>query len=345
MDVGQRVVGHLGERRFARRLRRLQEGDDQLRLVVEHLLEVRHPPPGVDRVAVEAAAHVVAHAAEGHGAQRLEDHVAGLDVPGPRVLAQQEEQLGRPREPGRGAEPAVAGVEDLGVLADPGRQQAVVGRAPRSRPGPLGFAQPFDDAGGRGRQLAPRLAPALGDLGQDLHEPGPPPPGGGREVGAAVERLEVGGQPDAHRPPPRAGRGLHERHVHAVDVGALLAVDLHGDEVLVQDAGDVLVLERLVLHDVAPVARRVADGQEDGPVLRAGAGERLVPPGVPVDRIVAVLEEVGARLVGEAVRHQGDSGSSQRGYDPSVLSDGANSARCIRARAHGRSSRVAERSA
>ena len=61
------------------------------------------------------------------------------------------------------------------------------------------------------------------------------------------------------------------------------------------------VLERLVLHHVAPVAGRVADREQDRPVLLAGAGERLVAPGVPVDRVLGVLEQVGAGLRGEPV--------------------------------------------
>ena len=61
------------------------------------------------------------------------------------------------------------------------------------------------------------------------------------------------------------------------------------------------VLERLVLHHVAPVAGGVADGEEDRPVLVARARERLIAPRVPVDGIVRVLEEVRAGLVGQAV--------------------------------------------
>jgi hypothetical protein len=45
---------------------RLGVGGEQLPLVVEHLLEVRHAPPGVDAVAVEAAAELVVDAAPGH---------------------------------------------------------------------------------------------------------------------------------------------------------------------------------------------------------------------------------------------------------------------------------------
>ena len=57
----------------------------------------------------------------------------------------------------------------------------------------------------------------------------------GREIGAAEERLQIGREPDRHRPAAAAGGGLHEGHVDAVDVGALFAVDFDGDEVSVQE--------------------------------------------------------------------------------------------------------------
>ena len=60
-------------------------------------------------------------------------------------------------------------------------------------------------------------------------------------------------------------------------------------------------LERLVRHHVAPVARAVADGDEQRLVLGARALERLVAPLVPVDRVLGVLEEVRARSPREAV--------------------------------------------
>jgi hypothetical protein len=45
-----------------------------LRLVVQHLLEVRHPPVAVHRITMEPAADVIAHAAERHRPQRLHHH-------------------------------------------------------------------------------------------------------------------------------------------------------------------------------------------------------------------------------------------------------------------------------
>ena len=84
---------------------------------------------------------------------------------------------------------------------------------------------------------------------------------------------------------------------------------------LVQDPGDILLLERLPLHDVAPVARRVADGEEDGLVLAPRDLERFLAPGMPVDGVRGVLEKVGALLAGEAVSVRG-AGHPARSIKP-----------------------------
>ena len=68
--------------------------------------------------------------------------------------------------------------------------------------------------------------------------------------------------------PPLPGQRDDRVHVDRVEVGTLLAVDLHVHEVLVHHARRERVLERLVLHHVAPVACRVADREQDRPVLR-----------------------------------------------------------------------------
>ena len=124
--IRQRVVGHRRERRVASCLRRLQTRQGQLRLVVEHLLEVRDPPGRVHRVAVEPATHVVAHPTRRHRPQGLEHHLPGLDVPGARMLAQQEQQLARSWKLGRVAKASGVPVEGPGILAHSGHQQVVV---------------------------------------------------------------------------------------------------------------------------------------------------------------------------------------------------------------------------
>ena len=109
----------------------------------------------------------------------------------------------------------------------------------------------------------------------------------GREVRAAVERDPLGREEHGQRPAAVAGHRLHGLHVDRVDVGTLLAIDLHADEVLVHQRGDRRVLEGLALHHVAPVAGRVADRDSIGLSRSRARAQRLVAPRVPVHRIVA----------------------------------------------------------
>ena len=52
---------------------------------------------------------------------------------------------------------------------------------------------------------------------------------------------------------------------------------------------------------MAPMTGGVADGEEDGLALGAGFRERLFAPGVPVHRIVRVLQKIRRLLMREAV--------------------------------------------
>ena len=84
------------------------------------------------------------------------------------------------------------------------------------------------------------------------------PPKNGRPSGVEEHR---------HRPAAPPDHRLHGIHVDRVHVGTLLAIDLHVDEELVHDRGGRSVFERLVRHDVTPVARGVADRQQDRSVF------------------------------------------------------------------------------
>jgi hypothetical protein len=121
-----------------------------------------------------------------------------------------------------------------------------------------------------------------------------------------MEGAPVGIEPHAHGPAAVAVQGLHGGHVDRVHVGALLPVHLDGDEILVELARDLRILEGLLLHDVAPVAGGVAHREEDRTPGAARLGEGLVTPGVPVDRVVGVLAEVRAGLGDETIGEMRD---------------------------------------
>ncbi len=124
-----------------------------------------------------------------------------------------------------------------------------------------------------------------------------------REIRAAEERpLVIGREKHGERPAtPALRQHLVRRLVDAVEVGTLLAVHLHVHEQLVHEGGRGLVLERLVGHDVAPVAGRITDREQDRLALGACLLESLGSPRIPVHRVAGVLEEVGACLAREAV--------------------------------------------
>ncbi len=148
--------------------------------------------------------------------------------------------------------------------------------------------------------LAP-FQPGIADRLEHLAERGPAGHGPGREVGAGMEGASVRREEDGHRPAAFAADGLGCGHVDGVHVRTLFPVHLDGHEVGVEEVRCFLVLEGLVRHDMAPVARRVADGQEHGDVALGGEAERLIAEGPPVDRVVGVLPQVGGRFPAQGI--------------------------------------------
>ena len=164
--------------------------------------------------------------------------------------------------------------------------------------------------GSQARRVADGLdepARLLGDVVAPRPAMLPPPRGAAAETTAARGAAPAGStcrrrtarpgrQEHRHRPAALAGHRHGRVHVERVDIGPLLAVDLDVDEVLVHQRRRRLALERLVRHHVAPVARAVADREQDRPALLARPLERLGAPRIPVDGVVGVLQEVRARL-------------------------------------------------
>ena len=267
----------------------MQVRGDEQRVVVEHLLEVRHEPALVHRVAVEAAADEVVHSAGGHRVERRHRQL------GLASAQQQLERRGRRELRRARAEPAPLRVVQLAEPPHRGEQQRL-GQRLRRRRRRRGLPQSVDEHLGPLRHLRAALAVELRDRDQHLRERRQPVPRRRREVRAAEERLALGREEDGQRPAAAAGQRDHRVHVDPVHVRPLLAVDLDVHEALVHQRRDLRVLERLVRHHVAPVAGRVADREQDRLVLVARLRQRLVAPREPLDRVRSVLQEVRARL-------------------------------------------------
>src|SRR5213079_1490357 len=95
---------------------------------------------------------------------------------------------------------------------------------------------------------------------------------------AAEKWLEIGRQENTHRPAAAAGGRLHESHIYAIHVRALLAVHFDVHEILVHQFRDLCIFKRLVSHDVTPMARRISDREKDGLFLAPRLLERLRTP-------------------------------------------------------------------
>lgn len=86
-----------------------------------------------------------------------------------------------------------------------------------------------------------------------------------------------------------------------IDVGPLLAIDFDVHEELVHHRGRRGIFEALMRHDMTPMASGIADGEKDRLILRLRFLERGIAPHAPMDWIVCMLQEIGARGAAEFV--------------------------------------------
>ena len=297
------LVGDAQGERRSRRPPRVHVHAQQERVVVEHLLEVGNHPRGVDRVPGEATGELVVQAAPGHRVEGRLRHLAGVHVTGARVVAQQPLEHHRRRELRGATEPAARGVERGRQPRERRVDDVLVPAGSAAADSSRRLGQRLGDDPRARHHLVPAGGPRRRHAREHLREGRHPVHPARREVGAAEERLSRRRREDGHRPPARARHRLRRRHVDGVDVGPLLPVHLDAHEVLVHERGRRGVLERLVRHDVAPVAGGVPDGDQHRHVPRRRFLERRVTPLDPVHRVVGVLLQVRARRGGEAVGH------------------------------------------
>ncbi len=116
-----------------------------------------------------------------------------------------------------------------------------------------------------------------------------------------MERLLLRRHHDRQRPAARARHHLADTHVDIVDIRPLLAIDLDADKRFVHQCRNLLVLERLALHHVAPMAGGIADRKKDRLVFGLGFFKRLRTPRIPIHRIMRMLQKVWAFLLAQTV--------------------------------------------
>jgi len=138
------------------------------------------------------------------------------------------------------------------------------------------------------------------------------------EIGPCKERhVAVGAE--KHRQRPATSTSRHElmrELIDLVEVRPLLPIDFDVDKQAVHQRCCRFVFKGLVGHYVAPVACRVSYGEQYRLVLGPSLVQGLCGPGLPIDGIVGVLQQVGAGLVNQAVRHGILPGRSWPGQQP-----------------------------
>ena len=279
----------------------LRNEAQQQPVVVEHLLKVGHLPPTVDGVAMEAAAELVVDAACGHPLGRHDRMRTGHRVARAIRRTQQQFQAHNVRKLWRAAKAPVLPIGARHQLDD--RPLDVARIRCRCASAPLLARNRRGDLGRGGHNLFPLLCPGPMDALQHLPPARPTVARIRREVGAGKEGLPVWHQEDIERPPALLREQLTGRHVDPVHIRPLLAVHLHRNEMPVLNLRDRRVLERLMLHHVAPVTGRIADRDQQRLALRPCPLKGLVAPRKPVHRVARMLPQIEARLFCQSVGH------------------------------------------
>ena len=263
---------------------------------------MRHLPPTVDGVAVEAAAELVVDAPCGHPLGRHDRMRTGHRVARAVGRTQQQFQAHHIRKLRRAAKATVLPISAGHQLHHRPLQVARI--RCRCASAPLLARNRRGDLGRGGHHLFPLLCPGPMDALQHLTPARPTVARVRREVGASKEGLPVWHQEDIERPPALLCEKLTGRHVDPVYIRPLLSIHLHRHKMPVLNLSDRWVLEGLMLHHMAPVTGRIADRDQQRLALRPSPLEGLFAPWKPVHRVARMLPQIEARLVRQPVGHR-----------------------------------------
>src|SRR5437762_6692119 len=108
----------------------------------------------------------------------------------------------------------------------------------------------------------------------------------GRKIGPAEKWPAIGSQKSRERPAALSAHCLNRRLISAINVGPLVAVNLHCDVIVVNELRDLGIFVRLTIHHVAPVAPNGANVKQHRLVLTLSLVEGVRAPLVPLDRLM-----------------------------------------------------------
>ena len=138
-----------------------------------------------------------------------------------------------------------------------------------------------------GQQYRSLPGPLRGNLLQQLKKPRRP------IIITTKERLAIRDQKTRDWPTTIPGFKDQRIEISTIDIGPTFAIDLDRNKVAIEKVSDSTMIEALLFHHMTPVAGGITNRQEHRLVLRPGPGERWFSPGIPVHRIVRMLDQVG----------------------------------------------------
>lgn len=98
------------------------------------------------------------------------------------------------------------------------------------------------------------------------------------------------------------GEGADRQLVAGVDIGPLVPVDFNRNKMFVDETGDLFIFITFPVNDMAPMAPRSADIEEDRTVDSLGLLESLRGPREPLDGLVGCPFQVRTPLFNEPIR-------------------------------------------
>ena len=114
------------------------------------------------------------------------------------------------------------------------------------------------------------------------------------KIGATPEGLAAGIEEHGQRPSALFAEKGEGRLIYLVDIGPFLPVHLDIDKEIIHQRRGLLILEAFVGHHMAPVTGGIADAEQDRLALFLRKRQRFRTPGLPMHRIVLMLEKIGA---------------------------------------------------
>src|SRR5215510_2820913 len=238
---------------------------------------------------MKSTSEMIVDTPAGHLARGQLGHIEEVFIATDMPVAQEIFQVRGIRELGLGAEATVHHIKI--VCQSTGRIRENVGRQfTRTRFKAREFLQTLADLLDTLRDFAGATVVGVRDCSQYAWESRTAIAVFRRKIRATVEGLLLRREEHREWPASLARQHLHDALVNVVEIRSLFAVHLDAHKVLIHDSRDALVLEGLVFHDMAPVARGVANREQERFVFSPRFLERFGSPRKPVYRVMGVLE-------------------------------------------------------